>query len=82
MNYQTEDRMLELYRAKFSTNGNCGYILKPKCMCKGMCICRLHKIKGNCPFVRGLVTFLGFSQLPLIPCWRILYQDTERLSWC
>uniref|UniRef100_A0A3B4ZS09 Phosphoinositide phospholipase C n=1 Tax=Stegastes partitus TaxID=144197 RepID=A0A3B4ZS09_9TELE len=30
MNYQTEGRMLELNRAKFSSNGNCGYILKPK----------------------------------------------------
>nr|XP_061795236.1 1-phosphatidylinositol 4,5-bisphosphate phosphodiesterase eta-2-like isoform X1 [Nerophis lumbriciformis] len=35
MNYQTEGRMLELNRAKFSSNGNCGYILKPKIMCKG-----------------------------------------------
>ncbi|XP_068172470.1 1-phosphatidylinositol 4,5-bisphosphate phosphodiesterase eta-2 [Antennarius striatus] len=35
MNYQTEGRMLELNRAKFSTNGNCGYILKPKCLRKG-----------------------------------------------
>ncbi|KAM3878020.1 1-phosphatidylinositol 4,5-bisphosphate phosphodiesterase eta-2 [Diretmus argenteus] len=35
MNYQTEGRMLELNHAKFSSNGNCGYILKPKCMCKG-----------------------------------------------
>ncbi|XP_072239128.1 1-phosphatidylinositol 4,5-bisphosphate phosphodiesterase eta-2 [Leuresthes tenuis] len=34
MNYQTEGRMLELYRAKFLSNGNCGYILKPKGMCK------------------------------------------------
>ncbi|XP_041835595.1 1-phosphatidylinositol 4,5-bisphosphate phosphodiesterase eta-2 [Melanotaenia boesemani] len=34
MNYQTEGRMLELYRAKFLSNGNCGYILKPKYMCK------------------------------------------------
>ncbi|MED6272875.1 1-phosphatidylinositol 4,5-bisphosphate phosphodiesterase eta-2, partial [Characodon lateralis] len=34
MNYQTEGRMLELNRAKFSSNGNCGYILKPKSMCK------------------------------------------------
>ncbi|KAA8593327.1 hypothetical protein FQN60_009443 [Etheostoma spectabile] len=34
MNYQTEGRMLELNRAKFSSNGNCGYILRPKCMCK------------------------------------------------
>ncbi|XP_028855037.1 1-phosphatidylinositol 4,5-bisphosphate phosphodiesterase eta-2 [Denticeps clupeoides] len=35
LNYQTEDRMLQLNRAKFATNGNCGYLLKPKCMCKG-----------------------------------------------
>ncbi|KAM9859333.1 1-phosphatidylinositol 4,5-bisphosphate phosphodiesterase eta-2 [Aulostomus maculatus] len=35
MNYQTEGRMLELNRAKFSSNGNCGYILRPKLMCKG-----------------------------------------------
>uniref|UniRef100_A0A3Q1GUI4 Phosphoinositide phospholipase C n=1 Tax=Acanthochromis polyacanthus TaxID=80966 RepID=A0A3Q1GUI4_9TELE len=34
MNYQTEGRMLELNQARFSSNGNCGYILKPKCMCK------------------------------------------------
>lgn len=35
MNYQTEGRMLELNQAKFSSNGNCGYILKPKFMYKG-----------------------------------------------
>ncbi|XP_017263826.1 1-phosphatidylinositol 4,5-bisphosphate phosphodiesterase eta-2 [Kryptolebias marmoratus] len=35
MNYQTEGPMLELYRAKFSSNGNCGYILRPKFLCKG-----------------------------------------------
>lgn len=28
--------MLELNQAKFSTNGNCGYILKPKWMIKGV----------------------------------------------
>lgn len=43
MNYQTEGRMLELYRAKFLSNGNCGYILKPKRMCKGMDI---HRFKS------------------------------------
>uniref|UniRef100_A0A8C6P6L2 Phosphoinositide phospholipase C n=1 Tax=Nothobranchius furzeri TaxID=105023 RepID=A0A8C6P6L2_NOTFU len=36
MNYQTEGQMLEVYRAKFLSNGNCGYILKPKCMIKGV----------------------------------------------
>ncbi|XP_077428545.1 1-phosphatidylinositol 4,5-bisphosphate phosphodiesterase eta-2 [Vanacampus margaritifer] len=35
MNYQTEGRMLELNRAKFSSNANCGFILKPKIMRKG-----------------------------------------------
>ncbi|KAJ7998489.1 hypothetical protein DPEC_G00205460 [Dallia pectoralis] len=35
LNYQTEGRMLELNRAKFSTNGNCGYLLKPRWMNQG-----------------------------------------------
>ncbi|XP_074790196.1 1-phosphatidylinositol 4,5-bisphosphate phosphodiesterase eta-2 isoform X3 [Natator depressus] len=36
LNYQSEGRMLQLNRAKFNANGNCGYILKPKCMCQGV----------------------------------------------
>ncbi|XP_075414369.1 1-phosphatidylinositol 4,5-bisphosphate phosphodiesterase eta-2 [Tenrec ecaudatus] len=35
LNYQSEGRMLQLNRAKFSANGNCGYALKPACMCQG-----------------------------------------------
>ncbi|XP_033823156.2 1-phosphatidylinositol 4,5-bisphosphate phosphodiesterase eta-2 [Periophthalmus magnuspinnatus] len=35
MNYQTDGRMLELNRAKFATNGNSGYVLRPKCLNKG-----------------------------------------------
>lgn len=35
LNYQSEGRMLQLNRAKFSANGNCGYVLKPECMCQG-----------------------------------------------
>lgn len=27
--------MLQLNRAKFGANGNCGYVLKPECMCQG-----------------------------------------------
>uniref|UniRef100_A0A8C2GB13 Phosphoinositide phospholipase C n=1 Tax=Cyprinus carpio TaxID=7962 RepID=A0A8C2GB13_CYPCA len=34
LNYQTEGRMLQLNRAKFAANGNCGYVLKPKSLCK------------------------------------------------
>ncbi|CAJ0962526.1 unnamed protein product [Ranitomeya imitator] len=35
LNYQSEGRMLQLNRAKFNSNGNCGYVLKPKCLCHG-----------------------------------------------
>uniref|UniRef100_A0A673Z3D0 Phosphoinositide phospholipase C n=1 Tax=Salmo trutta TaxID=8032 RepID=A0A673Z3D0_SALTR len=35
LNYQSEGRVLQLNRAKFNSNGNCGYILKPACMCEG-----------------------------------------------
>ncbi|KAG5838712.1 hypothetical protein ANANG_G00226490 [Anguilla anguilla] len=35
LNYQSEGRVLQLNRAKFYSNGNCGYILKPPCMCEG-----------------------------------------------
>ncbi len=38
LNYQTEGRVLQLNRAKFYCNGNCGYILKPACMCEGECL--------------------------------------------
>ncbi|XP_037684656.1 1-phosphatidylinositol 4,5-bisphosphate phosphodiesterase eta-2-like [Choloepus didactylus] len=36
LNYQSEGRVLQLNRAKFSTNGNCGYVLKPPCLCQGI----------------------------------------------
>nr|XP_045007142.1 1-phosphatidylinositol 4,5-bisphosphate phosphodiesterase eta-2 isoform X1 [Jaculus jaculus] len=36
LNYQSEGRMLQLNRAKFSANGSCGYVLKPPCMCQGI----------------------------------------------
>ncbi|XP_056628469.1 1-phosphatidylinositol 4,5-bisphosphate phosphodiesterase eta-2a isoform X3 [Triplophysa dalaica] len=35
LNYQSEGRVLQLNRAKFQCNGNCGYIQKPSCMCEG-----------------------------------------------
>ncbi|XP_074499229.1 1-phosphatidylinositol 4,5-bisphosphate phosphodiesterase eta-2a isoform X1 [Sebastes fasciatus] len=35
LNYQSEGRVLQLNRAKFYSNGNCGYNLKPACMCEG-----------------------------------------------
>ncbi|XP_077436018.1 1-phosphatidylinositol 4,5-bisphosphate phosphodiesterase eta-2a isoform X13 [Vanacampus margaritifer] len=35
LNYQSEGRVLQLNRAKFYSNGNCGFILKPRCMCEG-----------------------------------------------
>uniref|UniRef100_A0AAV2M8A4 Phosphoinositide phospholipase C n=1 Tax=Knipowitschia caucasica TaxID=637954 RepID=A0AAV2M8A4_KNICA len=35
LNYQTDGRMLELNRAKFASNGNSGFVLRPKCLNKG-----------------------------------------------
>ncbi|XP_053161578.1 1-phosphatidylinositol 4,5-bisphosphate phosphodiesterase eta-1-like isoform X2 [Hemicordylus capensis] len=35
LNYQSDGRVMQLNQAKFSINGNCGYILKPQQMCKG-----------------------------------------------
>lgn len=43
--------MLELNRAKFSANGNCGYILKPKCMRKGTYV-HLCTVFGSSKFLR------------------------------
>lgn len=36
VNYQTDGRMMQLYRGKFKSNGNCGYVLKPYVMCGGI----------------------------------------------
>lgn len=79
LNYQTEGRMLELNRAKFSANGNCGYILKPKCMRKGK-----HasvRASGSSSFP-SFTQALWCAQVPLTPRWTIPSPDAERLSWC
>lgn len=34
LNYQTEGRMMQIYKGKFKSNGNCGYVLKPDIMCE------------------------------------------------
>ncbi|KAL9970552.1 hypothetical protein ACROYT_G022950 [Oculina patagonica] len=34
LNYQTDGRMMQIYRGKFKSNGNCGYVLKPDVMCE------------------------------------------------
>ncbi|XP_038671803.1 1-phosphatidylinositol 4,5-bisphosphate phosphodiesterase eta-1 isoform X2 [Scyliorhinus canicula] len=34
LNYQSDGRMLQLNRALFMLNGNCGYVLKPQSMCQ------------------------------------------------
>ncbi|XP_072111456.1 1-phosphatidylinositol 4,5-bisphosphate phosphodiesterase eta-1 isoform X2 [Mobula birostris] len=36
LNYQTDGRMMQLNRALFMQNGNCGYVLKPQSMCQGV----------------------------------------------
>ncbi|XP_071840975.1 uncharacterized protein [Apostichopus japonicus] len=37
LNYQTEGRVMQLARAKFMSNGNCGYVLKPQVMREETC---------------------------------------------
>lgn len=67
LNYQSEGRMLQLNRAKFSANGSCGYVLKPQCMCQG-------EAPGNkgcglgCTRIAGghLQVTLGCSERPLL----------------
>lgn len=34
LNYQTDGRMMQIYKGKFKSNGNCGYVLKPDVMCE------------------------------------------------
>ncbi|XP_060690142.1 1-phosphatidylinositol 4,5-bisphosphate phosphodiesterase eta-1 [Hemiscyllium ocellatum] len=36
LNYQSDGRMMQLNRALFMLNGNCGYVLKPQSMCQGV----------------------------------------------
>ena len=38
LNYQTEGRMMQIYKGKFKSNGNCGYVLKPDIMCEGLLV--------------------------------------------
>ncbi|KAJ8021989.1 1-phosphatidylinositol 4,5-bisphosphate phosphodiesterase eta-2 [Holothuria leucospilota] len=37
LNYQTEGRVMQIARAKFNSNGNCGYVLKPQVMREETC---------------------------------------------
>ncbi|XP_041061150.1 1-phosphatidylinositol 4,5-bisphosphate phosphodiesterase eta-1 [Carcharodon carcharias] len=34
LNYQSDGRMMQLNKALFTLNGNCGYVLKPQSMCQ------------------------------------------------
>lgn len=47
LNYQSEGRVLQLNRAKFYSNGNCGYITKPAYMCEGQHIQKIHSHHFN-----------------------------------
>lgn len=35
LNYQTDGRMMQIYKGRFKSNGNCGYVLKPGVTCEG-----------------------------------------------
>ncbi|KAM5163968.1 1-phosphatidylinositol 4,5-bisphosphate phosphodiesterase eta-1 [Mantella aurantiaca] len=67
LNYQTEGRMMELNRAKFKVNGNCGYVLKPQQMCKGV----LNPFSGDplpaSPKKQLILKVVSGQQLPKPP---------------
>ncbi|XP_040205152.1 1-phosphatidylinositol 4,5-bisphosphate phosphodiesterase eta-1 isoform X2 [Rana temporaria] len=67
LNYQTEGRMMELNRAKFKVNGNCGYVLKPQQMCKGV----LNPFSGDplpaSPKKQLILKIISGQQLPKPP---------------
>ncbi|XP_075717641.1 1-phosphatidylinositol 4,5-bisphosphate phosphodiesterase eta-1 isoform X1 [Rhinoderma darwinii] len=67
LNYQTEGRMMELNRAKFKVNGNCGYVLKPQQMCKGV----FHQFSGDplpaSPKKQLILKVISGQQLPKPP---------------
>lgn len=89
LNYQTEGRMLQLNRAKFSANGNCGYVLKPPCMCHGKALGAwghgwgCTRTRGSLGRATGWIT-LGCSEGPLL-CQEgsggELGGPTHRLTW-
>ncbi|PIO32846.1 hypothetical protein AB205_0199940, partial [Aquarana catesbeiana] len=67
LNYQTEGRMMELNRAKFKVNGNCGYVLKPQQMCKGV----INPFSGDplpaSPKKQLILKIISGQQLPKPP---------------
>ncbi|XP_053566047.1 1-phosphatidylinositol 4,5-bisphosphate phosphodiesterase eta-1 [Bombina bombina] len=67
LNYQTEGRMMELNHAKFKLNGNCGYVLKPQQMCKGV----FHPFSGDplpaSPKKQLILKIISGQQLPKPP---------------
>lgn len=63
LNYQSEGRMMQLNRAKFGANGDCGYVLKPPCMCQGEA--DLGVPVGRCPTLPAIKK-IGFGEPSLL----------------
>uniref|UniRef100_H3A3M2 Phosphoinositide phospholipase C n=1 Tax=Latimeria chalumnae TaxID=7897 RepID=H3A3M2_LATCH len=67
LNYQSEGRMMQLNRAKFMCNGNCGYILKPQQMCKGLFKPFACDPLPACPKKQLILKIISGQQLPKPP---------------
>ncbi|XP_048470834.1 1-phosphatidylinositol 4,5-bisphosphate phosphodiesterase eta-2a [Rhincodon typus] len=64
LNYQTEGRVLQLNRAKFNSNGNCGYVLKPKCMTQGNFNPTAEDLLSGQPKKQLVLRIISGQQLP------------------
>ncbi|XP_078095864.1 1-phosphatidylinositol 4,5-bisphosphate phosphodiesterase eta-2-like [Mustelus asterias] len=64
LNYQSEGRVLQLNRAKFSSNGNCGYVLKPKCMTQGTFNPTAEELLTGQPKKQLVLRIISGQQLP------------------
>ncbi|XP_062396521.1 1-phosphatidylinositol 4,5-bisphosphate phosphodiesterase eta-2a isoform X2 [Sardina pilchardus] len=64
LNYQSEGRVLQLNRAKFYSNGNCGYILKPDSMCQGAFNPMLEDPLPGCMRKQLVLKIISGQQLP------------------
>ncbi|XP_072442398.1 1-phosphatidylinositol 4,5-bisphosphate phosphodiesterase eta-2a isoform X4 [Chiloscyllium punctatum] len=64
LNYQSEGRVLQLNRAKFSSNGSCGYVLKPKCMTQGNFNPTAEDLLSGQPKKQLVLRIISGQQLP------------------
>ncbi|CAM9747120.1 unnamed protein product [Lampetra fluviatilis] len=67
LNYQTSGRVMEMNRARFMDNGNCGYVLKPDCIFDGTFRPFSEDPLPGYPKTQLIVKVISGQQLPKPP---------------